>query len=120
MPHQCLGCDSIYENTSDVIFKGCPKCGKRLFLFIKKAPQQQDEVELTKQEKEIVLKEVESISEIQQTDKPIILKLENIRILSPGRYEIDINQLMKKDKPLIYKVQDGTYIIDLNFLRGER
>jgi len=117
MPHQCLGCDTIYDNTSDVIIKGCPKCGKKLFLFIKKIPEKKKEIELTKEQKNVVLKEVESMLETEDIQTPIILKLENVRVVSPGKYEIDVNQLMKKDKPLIYKVQEGTYMIDLNFLR---
>lgn len=118
MPHQCLSCDAIYDNTSDAIIKGCPACGKKLFLFIKKTPEKKKEVELTKEQKDIVLKEVESMVDIDEVEKPIILKLENVRVISPGKYEIDVNQLMKKDKPLVYKVQEGTYVIDLNFLRG--
>ncbi|MCA9495674.1 MAG: hypothetical protein KC589_01925 [Nanoarchaeota archaeon] len=120
MPHQCLNCESIYDNTADVIIKGCPNCGRKLFLYIKKVPKKSAEIELSKHEKEIIMEEVESMVDVQDSDAPIILKLENIRILSPGKYEIDINQLMKKEKPLIYKVQDGTYVIDLNFLRGRK
>lgn len=120
MPHQCLKCEKIYDNDSDVIIKGCPNCGSKLFLFVKKVPEAEQEVELTKEQKEIILKEVEDFVDIETTDGPIILKLENIRILSPGKYEIDINQLMKKEKPLIYKVQDGTYVIDLNYLRENK
>jgi len=118
MPHQCLKCESVYDNTSDVILKGCPNCKSKLFLYIKRTPVMKDEVELSKTEKELILKEVESITEIKDVNEPIILKLENVRVIKPGKYEIDINQLMKKEKPLIYKVQDGTYVIDLNFLRG--
>ena len=55
---------------------------------------------------------------LDDIDAPIILKLENIRILSPGKYELDINQLMKKEKPVIYRVQEGTYIIDLDSISG--
>lgn len=119
MPHQCLKCSEIYDNTSDAIIKGCSKCGAKLFLYLKKAPVKADEIELSKHEKELVLKEVESISEIRESEVPIILKLENIRVVKPGKYEIDINQLMKKDKPIVYKIQEGTYVIDLNFLRGD-
>lgn len=119
MPHQCLKCSHIYENTSDAIIKGCPNCGAKLFLFIKKIPEKSQEIELSKEEKDLILQEIESISEIHDSQTPIILKLENIRVVKPGKYEIDINQLMKKDKPVIYKIQEGTYIIDLNFLRGE-
>lgn len=118
MPHQCLGCETVYDNTSDVILKGCPTCGGKLFLYMKKIPEKKEEIELSQDQKELILKEVENITgDPYDLDSPIILKLENIRILSPGKYEIDINQLMKKDKPLIYKVQDGTYVIDLDYLK---
>jgi predicted nucleic acid-binding Zn-ribbon protein len=120
MPHQCLKCEAVFDNTSDVIIKGCPKCGSKLFLFIKKTPEKQIEIELSKEQKDLILKEVEGYTEIQESETPIILKLENVRVLAPGKYEIDINQLMKKDKPLIYKIQDGTYVIDIDFLRGIR
>lgn len=119
MPHQCLNCNSIYDNSSDAIIKGCPKCGKKLFLYIKKIPEKKEEIELSTHEKDFILKEIESITDIEDPDSPIILKLENIRIIKPGQYEIDINQLLKKEKPVIYKIQDGTYVIDLNFLKGK-
>ncbi len=118
MPHQCLNCNEIYDNSSDAIIKGCPKCGKKLFLYIKKVPSKKDEIELSSQEKEFIMDEINSITKIEEHDTPIILKLENIRVIKPGKYEIDINQLMKKDKPIIFKVQDGTYIIDLNSLKN--
>jgi len=120
MPHQCLKCEAVFDNTSDVIIKGCPNCSAKLFLFIKKIPEKQIEIELSREQKELILKEVEGFIDIEKSEVPIILKLENIRVLAPGKYEIDINQLMKRDKPLIYKIQDGTYIIDIDFLRGVR
>jgi uncharacterized protein len=119
MPHQCLKCESVYDNTSDVIISGCPKCGAKLFLYMKKLPDKQKEIELSSAEKDLIISEVSSYVDLEEVDTPIILKLENIRVLSPGKYEIDINQLMKKEKPIIYKIQDGTYIIDLDFLRGK-
>lgn len=116
MPHQCLGCDKIFDNTTDAIIKGCPECGNKLFLFVKQIPKEKDQIEISKQQKDLILKEIESMVDIEDTDSPIILRLENIRVIAPGKYEIDINQLMKKEKPIIYKIQEGTYIIDLNFL----
>jgi len=119
MPHQCLKCEAIFDNSSDVIIKGCPNCGGKLFLFMKKTPSENIS-EISKVEKEVILKEVENIAEISQSDVPIILKLENIRVIKPGKYEIDINQLMKKEKPIVYKIQEGTYIIDLEYLRNNK
>ena len=120
MPHQCLNCSSVYDSTDEAILKGCPNCGRKLFLYIKKKPEKNEEtVELSRREKEIVMKEVEEKIEEEELDSPIFLKLENIKVLAQGKYEIDINQLLKKEKPLIYKVEDGTYVIDLNYLRAE-
>ncbi len=116
MPHQCLGCDEIYDNTSEAILKGCPKCGRKAFLYLKSMPKREEEIELTTDTKELILKELEEVVEPKDFDKPIILKLENVRVLAPGKYEIDINQLMKREKPIIYKVQEGTYVIDLKSL----
>jgi len=113
MPHQCLNCNAIYDDNSDVILKGCPRCGHKLFLYIKKVPKE-EKIELSKEEKEKVEEEVKKIIS-NDIDKPVILYLENIRSKGEGKYEIDINQLLKKDKPIIYKVQEGTYFIDLTF-----
>ena len=117
MPHQCLKCGAIYDNASDAILKGCKDCGAKFFLYIKKEPDTPQEIELSSEQKDLLLKEVEQLIEDPEPEKPIILKLENIRVLAPGKYEIDINQLLQKDKPVVYKVQEGTYVIDLQFLK---
>ncbi len=113
MPHQCLHCGAIYDDTSTAILKGCPKCHHKLFLYIKKLPKE-EEITLTKKEKKEVVKQVKSILG-EEPEKPVILNLENIKVLKEGKYEIDINQLLKKEKPLIVKIEKGTYIIDITY-----
>ena len=75
---------------------------------------------LTKKEKEQIEKDVLDIlgDEIDR-EKPIVLDLESIRILKPGKYELDLVSLFKK-KPLIYRLEDGKYMIDLieSFKKG--
>ncbi|MFW6026952.1 MAG: Zn-ribbon domain-containing protein [Nanoarchaeota archaeon] len=117
MPHQCLKCEKVYDNTSNAIIVGCPNCGSKLFLYIKNMPKDETEIELNSHKKDMIIQEISNFVDIEETQKPIIFKLENIRVLSPGKYEIDINQLMKKEKPIVYKVDEGTYVIDLDFLR---
>jgi predicted nucleic acid-binding Zn-ribbon protein len=48
----------------------------------------------------------------EDLDKPVILDIESIRVLKPGQYEIDLVDLFK-GKPVIYKLEEGKYIIDL-------
>ena len=47
------------------------------------------------------------------TDKTIVLDLESINILGPGKYELDLVNLFKKKHPLIYKLEEGKYMVDL-------
>jgi predicted nucleic acid-binding Zn-ribbon protein len=42
----------------------------------------------------------------------VVLDLESIRILKPGQYELDLVHLFRK-QPLIYKLAEGKYLIDL-------
>ena len=44
---------------------------------------------------------------------PVILDIESVRAIGSGKFEIDIVNLFRKDRPLIYKLEEGKYIIDL-------
>jgi predicted nucleic acid-binding Zn-ribbon protein len=120
-PHQCVRCGEKYLDTSDVLLKGC-KCGSRFFFFYKQERVDKDESKilqelenLTPKERQEIEKEIAvDIEEIIENpeDKPIVLDLESVRIVKPGKFEIDLVSLFKR-KPLIYKLSEGKYIIDL-------
>ncbi len=117
MPHQCVRCNTFYDDGSEEILKGC-SCGGKLFFYVKKEKLEQakkisEEVKLTDKEKEQVEKDVFDIvgSDIE-TEEPIILDLESIRVTKPGKYELDLVHLFKGD-PLIFKLEEGRYMIDL-------
>lgn len=50
---------------------------------------------------------------ITDPDAPVILDLESVRAMGSGKFEIDLINLFRKDRPLIYKLEEGKYIIDL-------
>ena len=66
-------------------------------------------------DKKQVEKDVREILEIEDEEKPVILDLESVRVLNPGKFEIDIVSLINK-RPIIFKIQEGKYIIDLSTL----
>lgn len=116
MPHQCVRCSTLYPDGASQILTGC-SCGARLFFFIKK--QQVDEGKelissLTEEDKNNIAEDVAEILNIKQEDpdKPVVLDIEAIRVLKPGKYELDLVHLFKKD-PLIIKLDEGKYFIDL-------
>ena len=48
----------------------------------------------------------------------VFLDIESVRLLGEGKYEIDVVSLFNKKKPIIYKIEEGKYIIDLSSLGG--
>ena len=117
MPHQCVRCNVFYEDGAQELLKGCG-CGGRLFFFIKKEKIEDmkkisEESQLTDKDKEQIEQDIFDLvgSEIDK-DQPVILDLEAIRVMRPGKYELDLVHLFKKE-PLIFKLEDGKYMIDL-------
>jgi uncharacterized protein len=115
MPHQCVRCNTFYEDGADEILKGCP-CGGKLFFYIKQEKLDKIRniaIELSDKDKEQIEEDVrEIVGEQQDDEQPVVLDMEAIRILKPGKYELDLVHLFKKD-PLIYKVGEGKYLIDI-------
>lgn len=71
-------------------------------------------VNLSKKDKKQIENDVYDLlgTNIDRT-KPVVLDLESIRILKPGKYELDLVNLFEKRQPLIYRLEDGKYMVDL-------
>ena len=116
MPHQCVRCGKLYEDTAEEILKGC-SCGARLFFFIKKQKLEEAKeisVQLSEEDKKELEKDVfDLIGTETKEEQPVVLDIETIKVLKPGKFEIDLVHLFKKE-PLVFKLSDGKYMIDLS------
>ncbi len=118
MPHQCVHCSKIIETGSREILEGCSNCGGRFFFYIR--DEQISEIkkstepvlEFSALDKKQIESDVRTILNIEDEEKPVILDLESIRVLSPGKFEIDIVNLMNR-RPIVFKLQEGKYLIDI-------
>ena len=118
MPHQCVHCSAIYPDAASELLAGCSSCGGHFFFYIRKEQEEalkEKDVfhELTEEEKDKIESDVREMMGVDREDIPVILDLESVRILSPGKFEIDVVNLFSKKRPLIYKLEEGKYIIDL-------
>jgi len=116
MPHQCVHCSRILPEATKELLEGCANCGGHFFFYIrdeqlKKAKE--EPVEIPQEEKKQIEKDVREMAGIEEETAPVILDLESVRAVSPGKFEIDIVNLFNKKRPLIYKLEEGKYIIDL-------
>ena len=116
MPHQCVRCSKLYEDGSKEILTGC-SCGAKLFFYINKAKLEQAQkitAELSDKDKVQIEKDVmDIVGDEVEDDSPVVLDIEAIRVVSPGKFELDLAHLFNKDKPLIYKLEEGKYVIDI-------
>ena|SRR3989344_9100161 len=123
MPYRCVHCTATYADTSQEILSGC-SCGGKFFFYIKQEKLQQllekqvPEPELTLQEKEQMEDELREATGLDdKPETPVFLDFESVKVLRPGKYLIDLGKLFSRNKPQIYQLEDGKYIVDLNSLR---
>lgn len=105
----------MYEDGAQEILKGCP-CGARLFFFIRKEKLEQAQKtiqqNLKPEQKQQIEQDVLNLVGANNTNDPVVLDFESVRVLEPGKYELDLVKLFN-GAPLIFKLEEGKYIIDV-------
>lgn len=119
MPNQCTRCGKMHADDAPYLLKGCNECGAKFFFYVKSSVLKKAEKELKKLSKKEV-KEIERdvrdiIPEYAKTDDTVILDLEAIRVIKPGKYRIDVPKLFSQ-KPLVLRIGPGKYELDLSTL----
>jgi predicted nucleic acid-binding Zn-ribbon protein len=127
MPHKCTRCENIFKDGAAIILNGCPKCGWNKFLYVRDenigdhtvSPEGSIPPAASKFIKEVdellgnkpvpVLKENK---EEKKTDE-IGDRVESVRILSPGSYELNLDSIMKREEIVMALKEDGTYVVHL-------
>lgn len=125
MPHQCVRCSSLYPDGAQEILKGC-SCGARLFFYVKKKHLKEGKELMSKlsdKEKTQIEEDILDIARVRRDsgtsagakydpNAPVVLDFESIRIMKPGKYELDLVSIFKND-PLVFKLEEGKYVIDI-------
>jgi hypothetical protein len=121
MPHQCVKCSKIYPSASEALLKGCYDCGGKFFFYIreeqlKKIEENRNKIplmDLKPEEKAKIEKDVREIVGVEDEQVPIILDFESVRIKEHGKFELDLVNLFNQKMPVVYKLEEGKYIIDI-------
>ena len=120
MPHQCVRCGSFHEDGAKELLSGC-SCGSKFFFFMSdKALKKVKKIstELSKEDRLQIEEDIKEIVDIKKDDEPIILDIESVRVIKPGKYELNLVDLFR-GKPVVYKYGNGKYMIDLASAFGE-
>ncbi len=119
MPYRCVHCSKIYNDGSREVLTGCTDCKSKFFFYIKEEKLKQilenkePVPELSIYEKKQIEEDVREIAGIEDEEVPVFLDFESVKIIKPGKYLLDLSKLFSTDKPKVYKLEDGKYIIDL-------
>jgi len=114
--HQCVHCGEFYSAGSRELLEGCKKCGGHFFFFVNDEQLQRikdNPIEIPKEDKVRIEKDIRELAGIIEEDAPVILDIESIRVTGGGKFEIDLIKLFSKERPLVYKLEEGKYIIDI-------
>lgn len=113
MPHRCVKCGREYRTNECEILKGCRECGGKKFIFV---PLVERETE-TKHPEPVAIREEKKTKEEERTDIIPVSdynRLESIRIVSPGTYELNIEKLAGSDERVVGVGKgEGSYLVDL-------
>lgn len=116
MPHQCVRCSRVIIAGSKELLQGCADCGSHFFFYIRDDQlnrMKEIPIEIPEKQKGKIEKDIREMVGITDDQAPVILDIESIRVAGDGKFELDIVKLFNKDRPLIYKLEEGKYIIDL-------
>jgi len=127
MPHKCTRCENIFRDGAAIILNGCPKCGWNKFLYVKDeyaTDQQVVSSDAIPPAATQFIKEVDELlgnkpapvvkeSKEEKKNEEIGERVESVRILSPGQYELNLDSIMKRDEIVMALKEDGTYIVHL-------
>ena len=117
MPHQCVHCKKIIPLGSEELLKGCGNCGNHFFFYLREEQMdkiKESPIEIPIEDKKQIEKDVREMAGITDEEAPIILDIESVRVTGAGKFEIDLPNLFNKKRPLVYKLEEGKYIIDLS------
>ena len=115
MPHKCTKCGREYKDGSTEILKGCASCGGKRFLYVKETELNKDVLE-EKSIDEIAHESREDVLEISEPERKEVEmydRVETIRIVSPGTYELNLEKMAESDQRIVSVGKGGNYIIDL-------
>lgn len=122
MPHKCVVCGKIYGDKDPRVVRGCSDCGSRFFYYIKREKLKklgpEDFPKLSKEEALEIEEDIRDVIGEEKPELPIVLDFETVIVPKPGKYLIDLTKLFKK-RPIIYRIEEGKYIIDFSLLKAK-
>lgn len=125
MPHKCTRCENIFKDGAVEILSGCPNCGWNKFLFVHDEPENPQQAETLAEDQQPAKKFIKEIDEFmadqglevdveqEVEQEPEDDRIESVRIVAPGSYELNLDALLERKEIIMALKEDGTYVVHL-------
>ncbi|HUU79573.1 MAG TPA: Zn-ribbon containing protein [candidate division Zixibacteria bacterium] len=127
MEFVCGKCNAPLEKTSELLMKGCSKCGSKVFTTITTTEENQSVLrtipkvqreqmdEYITARYEIIPRLIERVPEEYQTDEIEHDNIPAVKLRKKGIYEVNLDSLFrdKKSDPIVLSGKQGIYRIEI-------
>ncbi|MGC9435945.1 MAG: Zn-ribbon domain-containing protein [Methanomicrobiales archaeon] len=122
MPHKCTKCGREFDDGSTAILKGCPSCGGKKFLYVREEDRHQDVLDEKPLEEFARDREEHVIEPVEEKKAPVEMydRIESVRIVGPGSYELNIEKLVESDERVVRIGNEEKYALDIISMSKDR
>ena len=118
MVHTCAKCGKVYPDSSSEILTGCSQCGGKKFYFERPVARKKKIPEAGQIPSAPTPPPPPSREETDETDRGS--RVESIRIVAPGTYELNIEKMAQSDDRVVSLGSEGSYAVDLLSMAGAK
>lgn len=121
IPNKCTRCGKIHPDDAPYLVDGCDVCGSKFFFYVREEVLEdieKDIEKISKKEMEEIERDIREIVSKEtgiEEEETVILDVEAIRVIKPGKYKIDVVNLFTQ-KPIVIRTGPGKYELDLSTL----
>ena len=124
MAHRCTQCGAVFQSGDMSILEGCPKCGWNKFLYVPEKPLSEVEIERAQKEEgspvDLLIRDVDEFISKRETIPEKEKRIESVRVVQPGSYELNLEMLLKRKEIVIAVHEDGRYLLHVPSVFGPR
>ena len=118
MVHTCVTCGRVFPDSSPEILSGCSGCGGKKFYF--ERPQSHKKTSPSPPVPPAEPSQPGEDSTGVSHDEDRSSRVESIRIIAPGTYELNIEKMAKCDDRVVSLGREGSYAVDLLSMAGKK
>lgn len=118
MVHTCAKCGKVYPDSSAEILIGCSQCGGKKFYFERPGAKKKKAIASEQAPAPAERPAAPACEEPAEEERGS--RVESIRIVAPGTYELNIEKMARSDDRVVGLGQEGSYAVDLLSMSGAK